>query len=123
MKDSLSKLLFMLLISFCVNCSAECDSSHAEIHFITCPKTYVIPDQIDFHENGIFVRIHDFIIQTESLSTDAKGIFFENIKSNGCGPSQWKCKRRLDRGMICETCNWTWNFTCSYCGKEKKEWE
>ena len=119
MKHRLYKLLFMLLISFCANCSAGCNCSDAETSFIECPKTYVTPEQIDFYENGIFVRINDFIIQTESLSTDAHGIFFTNAR-DGCGPSQWRCTKKDSRGMVCNTCNWDFNYSCSYCGKEKK---
>ncbi len=119
MRHSFFKLLFLLLISYCVNCSADCNCSPAEIRFVACPKTYVNPEQIDFCENGIFVRINDFIIQTESISTDAQGLFFTNAR-DGCGPSQWKCLRTDTRGMVCNTCNWDWNSTCSYCRKEKR---
>ena len=116
MKQHLSKLLFILVTSFCVNCSAN-----DEIHFVACPKTYVSPEQIDFCENGIFVRINDIVIQTETLSTDAQGVFFANARDDGCGPSQWKCKRTDSRGMVCNTCNWEWNYTCSSCRNEKKQ--
>ncbi|MGC1879092.1 MAG: hypothetical protein WA678_06935 [Rhabdochlamydiaceae bacterium] len=118
MKHSLSKVLFMVLICFCVNCSADCHCSHAEIRFVACPKTYVNAEQIAFYENGIFVQIDDFTLQTESLSTDAQGIFFENVK-DGCGPSQWRCKRPDANEIPCNTCNWDWNITCTRCKWER----
>ena len=52
MKHSLSKLLFMLLIFFCVNCFADCNCPDGEIRFVTCPKTYVTADQIAFYDCG-----------------------------------------------------------------------
>jgi hypothetical protein len=119
MKHSLYKLLFVLLISFSVNCSADSNCPEAEPRFIACPKTYVTPEQVEFYENGIFVQINDFIIQTESISADAHGIYFLNAR-DGCGPSQWRCLKRDDRGMQCNTCNWDWNYTCCQCRKEKK---
>jgi hypothetical protein len=120
MKHSLCKLLFLLFISLWVNCFADCNCPEDGPRFIACPKTYVTFDQIAFYENGIFVQVNDCIIQTKSLSTDAQGIFFENTRDNGCGPSQWKCEKRDSRGMICNTCNWEWNYRCQSCGKEKK---
>jgi hypothetical protein len=120
MRHRLFKLFFVLLVSVCVNCSADCDCAQSEIRFVDCPKTYVTPEQIQFYENGIFVRMNDVVIQTESLSTDEEGIFFSNARDDGCGPYQWKCERRDSNGMICNTCNWDWNYTCSYCRKDKK---
>lgn len=120
MKHIFFNVLCMLLVSFCVNCSAECCSSCAEIHFIDCPKTYVHPRQIDFFDNGIFVRINDCILQTEKIGTDAEGIFFSNVRNIDCGPLQWLCRNPDSRGMTCDTCNWDWNYSCYVCGKEKK---
>jgi hypothetical protein len=122
MKNCLFKLLFIVCISSFVNCSADCDCPRDEIRFIACPKTYVKPDQIQFHENGIFVQINDMIIETESLSTDTQGIFILTTRKR-CGPSQWKCIRPIPsaNGMPCETCNWTWNVTCYGCGERKND--
>ena len=119
MKHCFSKLLFILVVLFCVNCSADCNCPQDEMRFIPCPKTYVKPDQVDFYENAIFVQINDVIIQAESLSTDDQGIFFFKVKEKECGVSQWKCTNKGARGMPCDTCNWTWNSTCSVCGEGK----
>jgi len=113
-------MLFVFLALFSINCSADCNCSRAEIRFVECPKTYVHPEQINFFENGIFVQINNVVLQTESLSTDGLGIFFVNARDDGCGPSQWKCTRPGARGMPCNTCNWDWNYTCCYCGKDKR---
>lgn len=112
MKNSHASKLLILFVLLWINCFSDCSRLDAEWHYISCPKTYIRSDQIDICENGIFVRIHDFIIQTEYLRSDAHGIFIENISADGCGPSQWRCKR-VDRGVICNTCNWDWNYTCS----------
>ena len=114
-------LSFLLCVSLWINCFADCPCSKGKgkVRFSECPKTYVTPDQIDLHEDGIFVRINDRIVQTESLSTDTQGVYFQNVK-DGCGPSQWRCFRVLSNGMVCETCNWDWNYSCSYCGKDKR---
>jgi hypothetical protein len=119
MKHSLSKLLFVLFISLYINCSADCDCAQEEIRFSRCPKTYVLPEQIDFNENIIFVRVHETTMQTESLHTDAHGIFFENVRVKECGISQWLCLKTDTRGMVCETCNWVWNNWCFNCRKER----
>ena len=116
MKHRLCALFFIFLITFCVSGSANEQS-----HFIPCPKTYVSPEQIDFCENGIFVQVNDCIIQTETLCSDAQGIFFANARDDGCGPSQWRCVRKDSRGMVCNTCNWDWNYTCSNCGEPKSK--
>lgn len=119
MKRCISRLFFLLIVVFSMNCFADCICQDENAHFVACPKTYVTPDQIDFHENKIFVRINGVIIQTESLSTDTQGIFFSTSLSDGCGPSQWRCRKRLDRDMVCNTCNWDWNYRCSYCNRDK----
>lgn len=120
MRYLLCKLLILSFIALGANCFADCNSSENTVSFTSCPKTYVSPDQIDFYENGIFVRINDCIIQTESLIADARGIFFHNMRNDGCGPSQWKCEKLDNRGMPCNTCNWDWNYTCYVCYKDKK---
>jgi hypothetical protein len=121
MQNSYVSMLLMLLISLWMNCFADCSCSGTELDFISCPKTYIRSDQVDICEKGIFVKIHDFVFQTEYLKSDLDGVFFENIiGADGCGPSQWRCLRVLDRGMICNTCNWDWNYKCSYCQKNKR---
>ncbi len=118
MKRKLSKRLFLLLLSFCINSWAGCDCPQDITNFIPCPKTYVNPEQIDLRENGIFVLVNDVILQTEGLRTDAQGIYIMTVR-DGCGPSQWKCIKRNRRDMVCNTCNWDWNYTCSSCGRDK----
>ena len=120
MKYSLSKLLFVLFISLYINCSADCHCPQQEIRFFPCPKTYVQAEQIDFNKNAIFVQVHEIIMQTDSLHTDAHGIFFENVRLKECGQSQWLCLEKDARGMVCETCNWTWNNWCFNCHKERR---
>jgi hypothetical protein len=120
MKRCLSTLPFLMFVALWISSFADSPCSECETRFIDCPKTYVTPDQIDIHENGIFVRVNDLIIQTQSLQTDTQGIFFTNAKKDDCGMYQWKCTRSDGRGMPCNTCNWDWNYTCSNCGKDKK---
>jgi hypothetical protein len=121
MKSSYASKLLILFVSLWINCFADCGCPDAELHFISCPKTYVVSDQIDICENGIFVQIDDFIFQTEYLRSDGHGIFFQNIivSADGCGPAQWRCTKTLRNGMTCETCNWDWNYRCSSCKQEK----
>jgi hypothetical protein len=118
MNRNLSRLLFILFIALGVNCFAECNCPKPPT-FIDCPKTYITPNQVAFSESEIFVQIDHCILQTESISADAQGIYFKNVR-DGCGPSQWRCKRVDDNGMVCDTCNWEWNYTCSRCKKDKK---
>lgn len=115
-----SMLLLVLVFALWLNCFADCRCSEPELKFVPCPKTYVRPDQIDIRENAIFVQVHDYILQAEYLNSDAQGIFFEKVTADGCGPSKWKCTRTLDNGLVCNTCNWDWNSSCSYCHKDKK---
>ncbi len=112
-----SKLL-ILFVSFWLNGFADCTCPDA---FIPCPKTYVAPEQIDIHENAIFVQVHDFILQTEYLKSDTHGIFFEKITADGCGPNKWKCTRVTDQGWICNTCNWDWFTVCQGCQKTRQK--
>lgn len=112
--------LFVLLLPLCWgNCFANCRCPEDEIRFIPCPKTYTTPDQVILHENGIFVRMNDCILQAESLSTDAQGIFFENVKDVECGAMQWKCKKPIYADIPCNTCNWIWYNNCLTCGKAR----
>ena len=118
----LSKLLFLLSVSpllLWVNCFADCGRCPDGARFVACPKTYITPGQVDLSEGKILVRMNDWIVETETLTTDERGIFFSNARSNGCGYYEWKCTRALARGMPCDTCNWNWNSTCSYCGGDK----
>ncbi len=117
MKHYFSKLFFLFIISLCANCLADC-SDHG-LRFVPCPKTYVLPDQIEIHEHAIFVQIHDLIIQAESLKTDAQGLFFESAKDDDCGFSQWRCNNRIGRGLACNACNWAWEKTCYACGGKR----
>lgn len=96
-----------------------CNCPENGAQFVSCPKTYVTPEQIDFHENRIFVQINDLIVQTKSLLTDTQGIYITTVR-DGCGPTQWRCFKRDTRGMVCDTCNWDWNYTCSRCEKPKR---
>jgi hypothetical protein len=120
MNHGLSKLLFVLFLSFCVHCLADCNCSDDGMRFISCPKTYVKPDQIDFYDNGIFVEVNGMIMQTESLSSDAQGIFFVNARERDCGIGQWKCNKRRVTGVYCNACNWAWETICYACGKDRK---
>jgi hypothetical protein len=121
MKNCLAKLLILLFISLGLNGFADCSCSDAETQFTACPKTYVSPEQIDIREKGIFVQIHNFILQTEYLRSDKHGIFFENVTADGCGPSQWRCVWEMYPGFPCNTCNWDWNYTCYVCNHDKKK--
>ncbi len=116
MKSNIFQLLSLLFVILCVNSFADC-SKHG--NFVPCPKTYVTPDQILFHENAIFVQVNDIIMETQSINADEKGLFFANAKGGGCGPMQWKCTKELSRGVPCNTCNWNWNIWCNYCQKER----
>ncbi len=116
MKFRILQLLSSLFILLCVNCFADfC----ADEKFISCPKTYVAPDQIVFHENAIFVQVNNIIMETQSINADEKGLFFANAKKGDCGPMQWKCTKELSRGVSCNTCNWNWNIWCNFCEKAR----
>jgi hypothetical protein len=123
MKYCLVKLLCVLLIAFCINCSADCNCSDSDIRFIPCHKTYVMPEQINFYEKAIFVQIEDVIIQTESLGMDTQGIFFANIVERDCGLAQWRCLNRIGQGLYCNACNWTWDDTCYACGGRGSDYQ
>jgi hypothetical protein len=97
---------------------ADCNCPDDSVRFISCPKTYVKPDQIDFYENAIFVEVNGMMIQTESLNTDAQGIFFVNARSD-CGLGQWKCDKELRRGFYCNACNLAWESRCYACGNKR----
>lgn len=123
MRHFLFKLLFIFFISSCINCSSDCQCSKDEIRFIPCSKTYVKPDYVDLCNNAIYVQIGDERIQTESLNTDALGFFIETVRAKKCGYMEWKCTRPVQQGeggMLCETCNYSWNYYCNGCGGEKR---
>jgi hypothetical protein len=119
MKHGLYKLFFILFVAFCANCLADCNCPEGGVRFIPCPKTYVKPNQIDFHENAIFVQINDMIIQTESLNTDVEGIFFVNVSERDCGFAQWKCNKKVGPGLYCNACNWPWDNRCYLCRNKR----
>lgn len=119
MKHHLLKLLFVTVSSFSIYSYADCDGCGDQVHFVSCPKTYVTSDQIDFYENFIFVKINNVIVQTQGLQTDANGIYFEKVRDSDCGFYEWKCTKLSGRGKACNTCNSIWDSTCYACGKEK----
>ncbi len=119
MEHHLSKLLFVILSSLSIYSYAGCNRCGDQAHFVSCPKTYIASDQIDFHENSIFVKINDVVLQTQSLNTDDDGIYFENVRDSDCGFAQWKCDKSLGRGLTCNACNWIWDNDCYACGQDK----
>jgi hypothetical protein len=118
MKRLFFKLFSWLFIFFCLHCSADCFQSDSD--YISCPKTYIRSDQLFFHENAIFVQIHDVILEIKSIYTDEKGIFFEKVKQEECGNSQWKCTKLIN-GVPCNTCNWIWEGRCKICWRWRGE--
>lgn len=118
MRHYFFKLLFVICISLWANCFADCNCPKP-LTFIDCPKTYVASEQISFYGDEIFVQVNDFVIQTETLSTDDRGIFFKNVRDEECGWMQWKCTKKIFDNVPCDTCNWIWYNNCVTCGKAR----
>jgi len=107
-------LVFSLFFGLAyTNEGAPCNNCHKENEFIPCSKTYVDLSQIDFYEQGIYVKMGEFIIQTEAIHADEKGFYFQNAK-NDCGPMQKRCKN-----PICPACVFPWDSKCYSCGKKQ----
>lgn len=95
-------VLFVCL--FKGNLVAECSDSVA---FVSCEKTYISHDQIEFFKNRIFVKIENFVISTSAIYVDQNGYYFKDFQSD-CEGGEWKC-------IHCETCNPYWNTLCKKC--------
>lgn len=98
---------------------ANCECKRLEDSYIECPKTYVQPDQIEFSNNSIFVKLGEWVLQTNSIYQDSAGLFFVNVRDDDCGAAQWKCMRKISKGIYCNACNWVWENSCYLCGKSR----
>lgn len=70
-------------------------------HEASCEKTYVSPDQLFIHRNGIYVQLGNQWFQTPQIQHDTQGIFVASIV-------------QVD-GWVCDKCgysNYPWYRWC-----------
>jgi hypothetical protein len=89
----LSVALFSLSKGYCLN---EEKISH---------KTYVQPEQVAFSAGSIFVLLGNTWLATESVHTDASGIYVTKVVDS----FGWTCPK-------CGYDNHFWDNTCKKCG-------
>lgn len=82
----------------------------------TCPvetgeKIYILPEQLGFCSEGIFVVLDNTWYKTEALFSDRNGMYVRNLwpQENGCRKGYWPC-RNCDRCVhedydICPHCH------------------
>lgn len=81
---------------------------------VSCTKTYVSPEQVNFIENHIVVELEpNMMFLTNALYQDGGGIFIaakSKEGKDGCSRWEYKCTK-------CGTCNRFLNDYCISCGK------
>ena len=80
--------------------------------FEPCEKTYVSQENTAITGKGIFVKFNEQWFQTESLLSDAEGIFVRNLSPNGYG-----CPDPYNACRNCMRCVHEIYDICPYCGK------
>lgn len=98
----------------------------AEEEIVFCQPTYIVPNQLCFGENSLFVVIDDIYVEPVSLHTDENGIYFNAVRrskraqersrkrdrSGGkISPDLWQCQKEG-----CSYYNVDGRLTCLLCG-------
>ncbi len=111
--------LFVRLFTLCVLFSQTTGAFAASEHyseetnsFRCCGKIYVAPEQVAMSAEGIFVKFEDKWFQTESLFSDHRGVFVQNLRSSddGCSSPYIVCRN-------CKRCVHEIFDICPYCRK------
>lgn len=72
-------------------------------------KAYVKPEQVVFEENAIFIILHDLILETDAIYSDAQGFYFTvDQEKRDCKSPDWWC-------AFCKQCNAYWYSRCPKC--------
>ncbi len=75
---------------------------------IECEKIYVQLSQIDILDNQIYVHVNENRIQTSSIHTDERGLYFKDYYNAGCSDGFWECR-------VCHACNENYYIWCRTC--------
>lgn len=91
MKMKLSRMLGLLIFSMGSAYTAEPISTASASDFISCPKTYVSPEQITCSAHGIFVQTNNTWFKTDAIFHDENGTFI--ISYNNEWSFYWTCPK------------------------------
>ncbi len=107
--------LFVIVLLFSQTTMAfarSCCNNDASNNFQPCEKIYVQPEQVVMSSKGIFVKLDDQWFQTETLLSDAVGIFIQNLD-----PSAYGCPDPYNACRNCGRCVHEVYDICPYCEK------
>jgi len=110
-------LLMVLLLIGAAPPSTTPSQCCETVEFVSCPKTYIGPDQVAFVENQMVIRFSDgAAFLTNAIYQDAEGIFItsRSKQNRPCYFWEWICP-------CCEACNGMTRQTCKYCGHGRDE--
>jgi hypothetical protein len=72
-------------------------------------KIYIQPNQIHIESNGIFIKLFDEWIMTDSLSVDVNGVYVDHSLRGERIHINWVCPK-------CSHENAWWRNSCEKCG-------
>ena len=95
------------------NATATEEHCQCKVEIVSCPKTYVIADQISFLDNKIIVNYLDLAFFVPELHSDQTGLYFDAYyNGQDCGPYLIPCPY-----SDCHKCNAPWASSCGSCGR------
>lgn len=110
LKHFLSVTVFLLCSARAFSC--PCDENLAETSFQSFEKVYIVPEGLKMTSDRIFVHLNDQWVQTDTLFTDAQGMYIHvpTPSENGCREGFVPCRN-------CDRCvKWYYNI-CPHCNK------
>lgn len=112
MKQLLIRLFSMALFLLCTTSSYASCTGDVNCSDSALEKIYILPEQLGFTSQGIFVNVDNQWLQAETLFSDEHGIYFHGFtpSENGCRKNYYPCRN-------CDRCVKDIYDTCPLCGR------